>query len=323
MGPKLYLKRLLRGVDPSGGDLLEAMQSDGAATNHLHAAITMEPLKPLIEMGLGQAKAEAPPEAHAFLDGVLLLDRAIAAVDLSGSRPSAITVYANDADAADQVEKLMADGLFQFRRQVFSDPKLQELRNHPEAVARAWVAYIERMFDTQATELSTLREGDDAFVVSRFDADDSNNQFGAVAVIGILVALLLPAVQAAREAARRNQSLNNVKQIVLALLNYESTYGHFPPQAICAADGTPLLSWRVAILPFLEEQALYERFKLDEPWDSPHNKALLAEMPDVYHDPSSARSSAEGNTDYLGVSGPAAIFDGSPNGVALVNIQTD
>ncbi|HEX5102473.1 MAG TPA: DUF1559 domain-containing protein, partial [Pirellulaceae bacterium] len=94
-----------------------------------------------------------------------------------------------------------------------------------------------------------------------------------------LLKAFVPAVQAARTAAGRSQSLNNLKQIALALHNYHDVYGHFPPPAILSKDGKPLLSWRVAILPFLEHQPLYEQFKLDEPWDSAHNKKLIEKMP--------------------------------------------
>ena len=61
--------------------------------------------------------------------------------------------------------------------------------------------------------------------------------------------------------------------------NYREAHGRFPAPAIQGKDGKPLLSWRVAILPYLEEDGLYQSFKLDEPWDSPHNKPLLERMP--------------------------------------------
>ena len=61
--------------------------------------------------------------------------------------------------------------------------------------------------------------------------------------------------------------MNNLKQIALAMHNYEATYGHFPHD-ITDKDGKPILSWRVAILPFIEQDNLYKQFKLDEPWDS-------------------------------------------------------
>ena len=59
----------------------------------------------------------------------------------------------------------------------------------------------------------------------------------------------------------------------------------FPPAYTTSKDGKPLLSWRVLILPYLEQEALYKEFHLDEPWDSPHNRTLIARMPAVYRCP--------------------------------------
>ena len=100
-----------------------------------------------------------------------------------------------------------------------------------------------------------------------------------------LLAAIAPAFQAARISSGRNQSTNNLKQIALALHNYHDTYGHFPPQAIRGKDGRALLSWRVAILPYLGQQALYDEFHLEEPWDSEHNRKLVAKMPPMLASP--------------------------------------
>lgn len=125
---------------------------------------------------------------------------------------------------------------------------------------------------------------------------------------GMMVALLLPAVQSAREAARRIQCSNQLRQIALAANQYEEANRHLPPPAIVDKNGKPLLSWRVALLPYLEQASLYERFKLDEPWDSPNNRALLKEMPAVYRCPSRS-DSAETATTYRAIVGPGAIFE--------------
>ena len=130
--------------------------------------------------------------------------------------------------------------------------------------------------------------------------------------IAVLIALLLPAVQAAREAARRAQCVNNLKQIGLAMHNYHSTNDCFPDNAIRDAAGRPLLSWRVAILPYIEQGTLYNKFKLDEPWDSPHNIALLAEMPNTYRCPSTPTPvPPTGQTSYQVFVGPGTLFNGT------------
>jgi hypothetical protein len=80
-------------------------------------------------------------------------------------------------------------------------------------------------------------------------------------------------------------SSNNLKFILIALHNYHDVKGSFPPPAIPDKNGKPLLSWRVAILPYVEQEALYREFKLDEPWDSEHNKKLIGRMPKIYATP--------------------------------------
>ena len=99
-----------------------------------------------------------------------------------------------------------------------------------------------------------------------------------IAIIGVLVAMLLPALQGARNSARSTQCKNNLRQLGLGIINFESTTGRFPASAIYSDDGKPLLSWRVHILPFIEQQHLYEQFRFDEPWDSEHNRKLIAQM---------------------------------------------
>jgi hypothetical protein len=96
---------------------------------------------------------------------------------------------------------------------------------------------------------------------------------------------LFEAVRSARKASAAMSRKNNMKQIGLAFHNYHDVYNQFP-----AADGNGEsgrgqktgLSWRVYLLPFVEEAALYSQFKMDEDWDSPHNKALIEKMPDVF-----------------------------------------
>jgi prepilin-type N-terminal cleavage/methylation domain-containing protein/prepilin-type processing-associated H-X9-DG protein len=92
-----------------------------------------------------------------------------------------------------------------------------------------------------------------------------------IAIIGVLVALLLPAIQAAREAARRSHCQNNLRQLTVGILNYESTNKSLPPGGITNGPccGTPSgAGWSILILPFVEEQALFDRYDLDEPNES-------------------------------------------------------
>jgi hypothetical protein len=96
------------------------------------------------------------------------------------------------------------------------------------------------------------------------------------------IAWLQPCVVRVPEGGARSQALNRVKCITLALHAYHDVHGQLPPAVVRDKDGRPLYSWRVAILPYIEEYPLYQKFKLDEPWDSPHNQALVAEIPRWY-----------------------------------------
>ena len=112
----------------------------------------------------------------------------------------------------------------------------------------------------------------------------------------------------ARESAVRAQSLNNLRQIAIAMHAHHDTYGTLPPAAVVNKTGKPLLSWRVLVLPFVAEQVLYQQFRLDEAWDSEHNKKLIAKMPRVYTIPGDTIAKP-GETRYRVFVGNGAGFD--------------
>lgn len=105
------------------------------------------------------------------------------------------------------------------------------------------------------------------------------------------VAMTMPAsqltghVNEAIGSAQRMETVKNMRAIMLSIMNYESTHARFPDAWSQDTKGRKLLSWRVHILPYLGHSALYKRFRLDEPWDSPHNMQLLAEMPGDFESP--------------------------------------
>jgi type II secretory pathway pseudopilin PulG len=140
---------------------------------------------------------------------------------------------------------------------------------------------------------------------------------GTVLICPVLIALLLPAVNAARQAARQAQCSNNLKQINLALINYSVQYGSLPPAYIADEDGTPMHSWRVLVLPFLD-QSIYDQYDFDEPWDGPNNSQLADQMPACYQCPSHS-TGAPNQTSYVVVNGPGLAFDGDK----AINLDTD
>ena len=110
---------------------------------------------------------------------------------------------------------------------------------------------------------------------------------------------------------RRNEEGFRLRRIAIATINYNDVYGRLPAQAVYDKNGKALLSWRVMLLPYLDQNELYKQFHLNEPWDSDHNKKLLAKMPDVYRSPrQDAKSIEEHRTYYQGFVGKGCFFEG-------------
>jgi hypothetical protein len=137
---------------------------------------------------------------------------------------------------------------------------------------------------------------------------------GSAIALLLFVAVAIPGVLTAIEAANRTQCKCNLKQLGLAMHNYHDAFKVYPPAAIRDEAGRPLLSWRVVILPFIEETGLYQKFQLNEPWDSPHNLPLASQMPPQFRCPSD-RTSQPNAPNYVIVIGKETYFppDGQVN----------
>ena len=152
--------------------------------------------------------------------------------------------------------------------------------------------------------------------------------------IARLVDTVRPIVELARRADEQMAMMNNFMQIAIAMHNHHDDKGSFPAAASHDADGSPLLSWRVHLLPYLEQEPLYKQFHLDEPWDSPHNKKLIAKIPPVYRmlKPDAAKQGMTRclapvgeNTAFSGKTGLALkeIKGGSTNTIIIVEVAAD
>ena len=154
-----------------------------------------------------------------------------------------------------------------------------EFSNHAQSMIGEWESIA--MTDSPATR-------------PIFNDDASQRKTGftlvellvVIGIIGIIIALLLPAHRSARPAARRAQCTNNLKQIAIALQSYESAYHALPPAYTVDASGQRLHSWRTLILPYLEQKPLYDTIDLSKAWDDPANaEASKASVP-AYRCPS-------------------------------------
>ncbi len=125
-----------------------------------------------------------------------------------------------------------------------------------------------KQFRAAAKEATVRKAGRTVTVTARLKLEDAVHAAAAAYVA---------------DRAQQMATAANLRRLALEMMEFSDTYdGYLPPPAILSKDGKPLLSWRVALLPFLGEEALYKEFHLNEPWDSEHNKKLLAKMPKVY-----------------------------------------
>jgi hypothetical protein len=289
--------------DPQEGEISKRLAAVESPSNVM-AIMLVEPIRPLLSVSLMMAPVPAPfaeaKQLPALIKSISLKGNYL------GDGAFSLTIQGNDEAAAKQIEKVAGKLIVATRNHILKE--IADRPNSKDPVEQATVRYIKRISSRAAEWLHTVRDGEN---LTFSNSGGAHSQMTSMATIGILTSLLLPAVQAvqsARGAARRAQSTNNMKQILLAMLVHESQFGTYPARANFSKDGKPLLSWRVHILPFIEESHLYGQFHLDEPWDSEHNKQLIAQMPQVYKNPQCVTD--PGLTTYQAVCGKGMAFDG-------------
>lgn len=120
---------------------------------------------------------------------------------------------------------------------------------------------------------------------------------------------LLRPVQFSREVAIDSSAAGPLAQLLIALHNYHDQNGSFPPAYITDENGKPMHSWRVLLLPYIEEQALYDAYDFNEPWDGPNNIKLAARIPRTYHYYGDSKGTT--NTSYVVIVGAGTAFPGA------------
>ena len=276
-GTANLLPRMLDAENGSGKlpSLLRTMNSDSG----VKIAILTEQVRPMIGPVAMQNAHHLAPDLQALAEIPGLIDAIKVEVGLLDSTGRLrVALIGTDEVAAQRIQSILIDSMSAARSLGIAEMN-RSLAGSGEspAMREATNAYANRIADMVMESLQPQLDGDEVAIETQSQA--------SFATTGVLVGLLLPAVQAARTAARRMSMSNNMKQVGLALHNYHSAFRQLPPSAITDEDGKPLLSWRVAILSFIEEQALYQQFRLDEPWDSEHNLPLSKQLPAVYSAP--------------------------------------
>jgi hypothetical protein len=148
------------------------------------------------------------------------------------------------------------------------------------------------------------------FTINLFTRNTNLAVVATACLLGFLVLFLHPTGHGP-EPSRRLQCSNHLKQIGLALQWYHDTHGSLPPAYFADSSGKPIHSWRVILLPFIEQEPLYDKYRFDEPWNGPNNRKLHGEILDVYRCPSRPKRQRATDTSYVVVTGPKTMWPGA------------
>lgn len=320
IGAPSFLKKMLQDGSSSNALLSELMNQD-LNKSSLHGFVDMQSLRPLMAESI--QTDDIPAELQPLVEIPNLIEGVYLRQDINSEMTSQL-ILQTEPGKAETLATTMSEAVTAGKEMMLAEMSRQMDPRDP--VQNATNKYIKRLASHIENQLKPKISGDQLEFNTRY----------AISVTPAAIALLLPAVQSARSAARRTQTANNLRQLMLAMHNYESVYRTFPT-GIFNDEGQPLLSWRVQILPFIEENALYEQFNLDEPWDSEHNLPLVEQMPDFLKSTDLELEMGQaGHTNFLFVTGenmggvgkPARysfgnVLDGTSNTIGIVEVNGD
>jgi hypothetical protein len=314
-GEKLLGEMLAAGGKPSP---LKQQLGQVNLDADLISVTVMEPVRGTIKSSFEAAKAQLPPQVGQSLQALEKLKTLTFSVDLKGG-PTLLTVVMEAATSTAAKEiKDMATAAIQAGKTAVTGMK----RNIPPA-AQAEMGPQFALAETAIAGLAVAQEASKVTVALKTPE-------GLGAAIPKVVSQLVASMPEQLEWTP--PELRNLKAVGAALYQYAATVGGFPPPAISDDQGRPLLSWRVAILPQLGYEKLFEAFKLDEPWDSPHNKNALNHMPDVFAASGQPNNGTTSMMVFVGQGTPfgsaagvkfTEFIDGMPNTVMLVEAGPD
>jgi len=279
-------------------DVLKASRHQG----QLVSAANLKMIRGILAVAMAQTPP-VPEPLEALKQLPVTTDLVKLSIDMTAGLKISMQLETSGAEAAQQAAESIRNGLALGMQMAVQQLEAELVGEEPVQVATR--SYANRMIRRYLSAMEpTVSE---STVVLQFDVVE--HSIGPLAVT-----LLLPAVQAAREAAQRTEDKNDLKQLAIGMYQYESVHGQFPARANYDENGNPLLSWRVHLLPFLEETTLYEQFHLNEPWDSEHNLPLAEKIPEVFR---SHQLRDKSKTAYQSLDGPGTMMDGT-EGIRLV-----
>ncbi|MCE9547447.1 MAG: DUF1559 domain-containing protein [Planctomycetia bacterium] len=261
------------------------------------AAGLMAPFQQMLSPAAKDAGQHLPPplqRAAALPDQVKW---AALTVDLSGENLLKLSLEGNDAAASKDLAGHFTAGR-DFLKQMYDAKRPLIERDTPPDARQP----ILKLLDDLMAGLTVTQNAERVTLTLKSPAD-----------LAELPTKLKPMIEDARQRAAAAVRMNKLRMVAMAMYGYQTSHDEtFPPAAIVdKKTGKPLLSWRVLMLPYLEERELAQKFHLDEPWDSPNNLPLAARMPAIFAGDPNSPNTKNGKTSMLVFTGPGMFFDGA------------
>ncbi len=305
------LDAFLRRPAAKDGPLAPAIKLAASGQRHLIAAANIGQV-PTDKLPIG-----IPTELRPILRAESLT---LGAVVGNGAKVDVRASYKDDAAAAD-AEKALRAAAEEGRNKIAEMKKDMEaslkgkgdgksprpFKQLPEAVGGLVGIGAMNSLDEWLADPPLKREGNEVAVTATLNSLGS----AYAGVLALSIGTMIPAIDKVRDAAARTADSNNLRELGLAMQMYHDAMGKFPATSWSSKPGQTGLSWRVALLPYIEQGALYNQFKHDEPWDSENNKKLIPLMPKLFASPQAAAE--PGKTYYKVFVGGGAIFDRDPS----------
>ena len=258
VGDERYFEEML--VSPPGR--VATLMKEGTATGQAFAYFDIKGAEPFLDEVLSQMSENyvVPPEVERMKLIPSLLNSVESAVETKSKFEGKVILHARDAKDAEELNEIIVDSMEYYRKLLLT--KMAQEMDMEDPVQVATVQYTKRIYEKFEKQLTPEVKGKDLTITVQEE----------ILALPFLAGLMGRAAYEATELEVRMTPELRLRQTALAFHNYESAYRKFPNRVIKDENGKELFSGRVAILPFIEQNNLYQKLRLDEAWDSRHNR---------------------------------------------------
>ncbi len=246
------------------GKLVEMIKA-GKVEGELQAFVNFAPMRSFFAQAMSELdQFELPPELANLRHIPDLVDSMEIGQSTLNKIETRLIMHTSNSDDAERVKEILVDGMKYGKTTLLAAMATEMDMNDPVQVAT--VAYTKRIYEKYETKFTPKLTGGSLSIVANEE----------IALVPVLLGMIGRISRSGPTFQRRMTPEYQLRITALAFHNYESAYRKFPKRVIVDENGNTLFSGRTAILPFIEQNAIYEKLKMDEPWDSEHNSEFTS-----------------------------------------------